>query len=319
MVNNLIKERIYQPSTEELNIWLETNFFLFGLSDQAKQEAVKIKYRSESNNIWIIELHDDLHKIGHASIIKQKMYVNKAPVLIGFMTNVFVYPEYRGQKMLIHLISAAEKTSQNLKLAAIIVIARRQVKDMYHKFGYKGFSIFPEVLLQDSHNQDIQLKHQFFESDLKDTSEAYLATYSGLDGTLVRNDKYWNGIKKAIELGIYNFLKIKDNNGYIYRISKGGVVLETAGDIELLPKLLEKTNERTFKITHNHPFFRFLSKIGGIYSFRPEQKEGHLIKICSNESALSEYLNGLVLTDQFNLTNDMIKMNTLNIIELNEW
>ena len=188
MADNLIKERIFRPSTEELIIWLETNFVLFGLSDPAKQEVVKIKYRSESYNIWIIEIYDNLHKIGHASIIKQKMYLNKVPVLIGFMTNVYVYPEYRGKKMLVHLISAVEKTSQDLQLAAIIVIARRQVKDMYYKFGYKGFGIFPEVVLQHSHNQNIDLKYQFCEFSLMDARQAYLATYSSLDGTVVRND-----------------------------------------------------------------------------------------------------------------------------------
>jgi hypothetical protein len=319
MADKLIEERIYQPSTEEISIWLETNFLLFGLSDPAKQEVVKIKYRSESYNIWIIELHDNLHKIGHASVIKQEMYLNKAPVLIGFMTNIYIYPEYRGRKMLVHLISAVEKTSQDLKLAAIIVIARRQVKDMYYKFGYKGFGIFPELVLQHSYNQNIELKKQLFEFNLMATRQAYLATYSSLDGTVVRNDKYWNGIKKAIELGIYNFLEIKENNSYIYRISKDGTVLEVAGDIELLPKLLEKTKERTFKIIHDHPFFDFLLTIGGIYSFRPEQKEGHLIKIFSNERVLSNYLNGLVLDDQFNHTNNITKKNALNIIELNEW
>ena len=319
MAGNLFKERIYQPTTEELDVWLETNFFLFGLSDPTKQAVVKMKYRSELHNISIVELYDNLKKIGHASIIKQEMYLNKNLVSIGFMTSVYVYPEYRGRKLLIHLISAIEKTSQNLQLAAIIVIARRQVKDMYYKFGYEGFSIFPEIVLQHSYNHGIELENQLSEFNLNDINKAYLATYSSLDGTLMRNDKYWNSIKKAIEVGIYSFLKVEEDNRYIYQISRDGTVLEAAGDIELLQNMLKKTNNITFKITHNHPFFNFLSKNGGVYSFRPEKKEGHLIKTVNKESVLSGYLDSLALDNQFISSNDIIKRNTLNIIELNEW
>jgi len=315
----LIKERIYQPTAGELNIWLENNFSLFGISDPSKQEVVKMKYRSESNNIWTIELYDNLHKIGHASLIKQKMYLNNSLILIGFMTSVYVYPEYRGQKMLIRLISAVEKTSQNLQLAGIIVIARRQVKDMYYKFGYKGFGIFPEIILPKPYNQSIESGNQCSDFNLMDAIQAYIFTYKCLDGTIVRNEEYWNGIKKAIELEIYNFLGVKENDRYIYRISKDGKVLEAAGNLELLPKLLGKTRERSFKITHDHPFFGFLSTIGGVYKVRPEPKEGHLIKILSKENVLLNYLNRLVLDDQFNPTNDKTKKKTLNIIELNEW
>jgi hypothetical protein len=319
LADNLIKERIYKPTADELNIWLENNFSLFGISDPAKQEVLKMKYRSESNNIWTVELYDNLNKIGHASLIKQKMYLNNSLILIGFMTNVYVYPEYRGQKMLVQLISAVEKTSQSLKLAGIIVISRRQVKDMYYKFGYKGFGIFPEIILHQSYNQRIESTYQFSDFDLMDTMQAYISTYKCLDGTMVRNEECWNGIKKAIELKIYNFLGVKENNSYIYQISKEGKVLEVAGNLELLPKLLEKTRERSFRITHDHPFFDFLSIIGGMYRVRPEPKEGHLIKILSKESVLLNYLNRLVLDDQFNLINDKTKKKTLNILELNEW
>ena len=306
--------KVSQVRKQNIDDWLNLNFSLFELTDLRIQNMVRLKYDSALNEIQIIELVNSGEKIGHVALIKQKMYIRSEIYEVAFLTSVYIFPKYRGNGYLSPLLAKAEEIASIDNCVASIIIARKAVRDMYSKQGYFGFSVFPSVYLSKNiikHRHAPPIPVNINEINLKD---AYLTSYSALPGTIVRNELYWKSIKYSIECGLFGM--VNHNSKESYMITKESTVIEIAGNTNSVINLVERSPINVYITPKNHPIFDYLMQLGGEYRYRPEPKEGHLLKIVNTNSEGSTHLLSLIINDM-NLKN--IDFNYMNILELNQW
>lgn len=306
--------KIRKACKQNIDDWLNLNFSLFEITDLLIQNMVRLKYYSVLNEIQFVEIFDSQEKIGHVALIKQKMYIRSEIYEVAFLTSFYIFPKYRGNGYLPLLLAKAEELASIENCLASIIIARKAVRDMYSKQGYFGFGVFPSVYLSKKitkHDHATHIPENISEINL---NKAYLASYSTLTGTIVRNELYWKSIKYALECGLFGI--ISDNSTDSYMIIKNSIAIEVAGDTDSVINLIERSPINMYITPKDHPIFEYLMQSGGEYQYRPEPKEGHLLKIMNKNSEGSNYLLSLVIND-LNLSD--INFNYMNILELNQW
>ena len=287
--------KVSQVRKQNIDDWLNLNFSLFELTDLRIQNMVRLKYDSALNEIQIIELVNSGEKIGHVALIKQKMYIRSEIYEVAFLTSVYIFPKYRGNGYLSPLLAKAEEIASIDNCVASIIIARKAVRDMYSKQGYFGFSVFPSVYLSKNiikHRHAPPIPVNINEINLND---AYLTSYSALPGTIVRNELYWKIIKYSIECGLFGM--VNHNSKESYMITKESTVIEIAGNTNSVINLVERSPINVYITPKNHPIFDYLMQLGGEYRYRPEPKEGHLLKIVNTNSEGSTHLLSLIIND----------------------
>jgi hypothetical protein len=306
--------KVINASRTDLDEWLNINFILFNSVDTYFQNMVRKKYYSALGSIKFIELYDSGEKIGHIALIKQKMLIHSQIFEVAFLTSVYIFPRFRRKGHVAALLSTAEKIAIEENCTASIIIARRAVKDMYSKYDYIGFSVFPTVRLGNDQFKNFQISTSEVNLSFKQLNESYLNTYSSISGTLLRNDLYWDSIRYSVENGLYGFLEDKQTNSYI--ITKNATAIEVAGNIDMLTNLINQHSITQLLIPSDHAIFKKLIKLGGEFQFRKEPREGHLIKVLGCDSYAKEVLTSLQHSYSSLKPNDFKYM---NILELNQW
>lgn len=306
--------KIRKACKQNIDDWLNLNFSLFEITDLLIQNMIRLKYYSVLNEIQFVEIFDSQEKIGHVALIKQKMYIRSEIYEVAFLTSFYIFPKYRGNGYLSLLLAKAEELASIENCLASIIIARKAVRDMYSKQGYLGFSVFPSVYLSKKITKHDHATHIPENIDEINLNKAYLATYSTLTGTIVRSELYWKSIKYALKCGLFGI--ISDNSTDSYMIIKNSIAIEVAGNTDSVINLIERSPINMCITPKDHPIFEYLIQSGGEYQYRPEPKEGHLLKIMNKNSEGSNYLLSLVIND-LNLSD--INFNYMNILELNQW
>jgi len=308
------KIEVRQSTNSNIDEWLNINFKLFNLSDIHIQNMVRLKYYSAENAIKYVEMYDSNEKIGHIAYIKQSMYLGSIAREIAFLTSVYIYPKFRNNGYLLPLLTAAEEFAKSEQNVASIIVARRAVKDMYSKYGYFGFSVFPSVSLNQHLLKNRNLSTPVLALSSKQLDEIYIQTYLNINGTLRRNLLYWESIAYGIKHRLIGLFKDISTESYI--LTKNSTAIEIAGNTENLMELIHDCDVKRFLISRDHPSFKMLMNLGGEYSHRPEPKEGHLCKVLHKNSEFGKLLLSFELAD-YNLKDMNFK--PLNLLELNQW
>ena len=316
----LVKKTV-QIDGNNLKNFLDRSFSEFNISERGTQESVFAKYSTELANKSLtgLELFEGKSLVASATTVYHHFYSNCGLLKLSFLTQVVVQEKFRGQGYLGILIDFAKEVDEVNSSLASIVIARRKVGDLYAKFGYTGFGVFPNV------NFD---RRQVTEPVALDTSQewelmasAYINSYQNLPGSIYRSVKYWNYLDSEISKGRYDLGVIKVGNELGYFIYLNGECFELAAtNLALFPDLVAKSLSRgvhTFKIGSNHPAFESIQSAGGVYSVRPEPREGHMLKPYAGGEFLSDYLE--INARKFKSELSIKEMFSIDINLLNQW
>jgi len=278
------------------------------------QDIALVKYFSvPTNKIWTINVLVGDERAAFANIIEQEMYIGNKILKVNYLTFVYVYPKHRGKKIVSYIIDEVERVSLEHNHSASFVIARKAVKDLYYKFGYHGFGVFPEIKLN-TKSMLFKNKHNSI-TELGEIASAYKATYSKIAGSLVRNGQYWDSIKFYADQGLINIMTLALDKYFAYLIIKDSVLIEAAGDLNTMTDLVNKLAIKNFKILKSHPLGNYIISNGGNYYLRPEIKEGHLLKPFNNsKNIFDEYL--IKPNEPSTISN---KKMVMDINLLNEW
>lgn len=304
-----------------LEIILQRSFDEFNVVDQSSQDSIYQKYSLEldENKLISLELIENGNLVASAVSCYQYFYSGCGPKKLSFLTQVIVQEKYRGRGHLKKLMEFAQDVDErNLSLGSI-VIARRKVSNLYSRYGYLGFGVFPQVLIEDNHAKEFYVRNTSV--DWKKISVAYQETYQDIPGSVYRKKKYWNYIKNEVDKGRYGLGCIQSGKDLAYIVYLGSECIEIAStNSALFPDLFQISlshGVRSFKIGSNHPFFTVIVSAGGRYTVRPEPKEGHMLK---------PYLGGEIFRKEIDFhmgrslgaTHDEEKY-SIDINVLNEW
>lgn len=299
---------------------LERSFIEFNVHDSDTQESIYSKYATELGNKGLIslELFEGKNLVASAITTYHLFYSNPLPIKLSFLTQVIVQEKFRGQGYLKKLIYLAKKKDEANSSLASIVIARRKVGNLYSKFGYRGFGVFPKVSFEKIQVSEFTALRQ--PQEWKLIARAYANSYQNIPGSILRTDKYWRYLSSEINKGKYSLGVIKTGNDLGYFIYSNGECFELAStNLVLFNDLVKNSLGRgihSFKISSNHPAFQALISSGGVYSIRPEPTEGHMLRLYKNSGFLGDYLlenPPKILEDRCN------KKLLMDINLLNEW
>jgi len=300
---------------------LEKSFSEFNVFEPSAQESLYSKYSTElaNKNLMGLELFEGKDLIASAITVYNLFYSNCGPLKLSFLTQVIVQEKFRGQGYLGTLIDLAKEVDETNSSLASIVIARRKVGDLYTKFGYTGFGVFPKVSFEKRQITEVVVPDTSHEWEL--IASAYINSYQNLPGSTYRSAKFWNFLDSEIRIGKYDFGVIKVGNELGYIIYSNGECFELAAtNLALFRDLVAKSLSigiHTFKIGSNHPAFESVLSAGGLYSVRPELREGHMLKPYAGGEFVGDYLEAN--TRKFERKLSIKERFSIDISLLNEW
>lgn len=300
---------------------LTRSFNEFNVKDPEIQRSILQKYSTavSQNQAASLEIFKGKKLVASAMTVHRYFYSNCGPLKLSFLTQVIVQEEFRGQGHLEKLVILARDADEKNGSLGSIVIARRKVGNLYEKYGYRGFGVFPTVVVATKQPNEIYMPSTFHDWDLIAT--AYESCYKLLPGSLLRSRKYWQFLKSEIEKGSYLLGTIKSGKEFGYFISKEEKCLELAAtNSEIFRNLISMClvqGIEIFKIGSNHPAFDSLISAGGKYSTRPEFHEGHMVKLYRDGQFIGDYLEGV--RDKFRGEMNPKERFSIDINLLNEW
>jgi len=308
-------------NAQNLKTTLQRSFEEFSVTDQGVQESIYQKYSLElhKNKLISLELVENGNLVASAVTCYQHFYTACGPIKLSFLTQVIVQEEFRGRGYLRKLMELAQDVDErNLSLGSI-VIARRRVSNLYSRYGYLGFGVFPQVAIEKFQERVLETPSTLV--DWNKISIAYQKTYQNIPGSVYRSKDYWNYIKNEVDKGRYGLGYIQSGNDLGYFIYLKGDCVEIAStSTALFPDLLQISfghGLQRFKIGSNHPVFPVMVSAGGGYMVRPEREEGHMLK---------PYLGGEFLCREIDLhmertlrAKDDGEKYSIDINLLNEW
>jgi hypothetical protein len=308
-------------NTRNLKSILHRSFEEFNVTDQAVQKSIYQKYSVDldKNKLLSLELFERGNLVASALSSYQQFYANCGPLKLSFLTQIIVQREYRGLGYLRKIMEIAQEVDERNQSLASIVIARRRVGNLYSRYGYLGFGVFPQIVFETSRVQELQINS--LSVDWGKITNAYEKTYRDIPGSVLRSKAYWRYVRNEVENGIYSLGTFQSGKDFGYVLYSKGICLEIAStNGALFPELLRVSLDHgivNFKIGSNHPFFGLAISEGGVYTVRPEREEGHMLK---------PYLGGEFLRKEIDLHMERIfgsKCNaekySIDINLLNEW
>jgi len=323
----MIESFTHRLKVGELEEVLTKSFTEFKITERADQLSMLSKYATAASksSLWKVELRQKNTLVASAITCSQVFPIERNEVQLSFLTQVIVQPLFRGQGHLKQLIECVGEVDRRIGSSGSIVIARRGVSNLYSKYSYEGFGIFPSVDLQSlsisSINEDMSLQLDVNVEMTNLFATAYESTYWKIPGTTMRNKTDWNHIFRENKSGRLKINFVKNGATFVYSISKENVVIELAAtDHESLNASLSDVIDNgvtKIRIGANHPAFSVAMSKGGIYSVRPEPFEGHMIRRWKTLDTLDRLL-------RFNTagninTNARNNSFSIEISELNQW
>jgi predicted acetyltransferase len=268
--------------SENLKSFLQKSFLEFNVTQPSIQESIFRKYSADldKNKLASLELFEDDNLVASAISSYQEFYSACGPLKLSFLTQVIVQPQYRGHGHFGKLIEFAEEIDEKNSSLASIVIARKKVGKLYSKYGYIGFGVFPNIVFEKHHGEELLLASTSVDWEI--VSAAYEKTYQNILGGIYRSSEYWNYLKMEVENGRYSLgtIRLREELGYFLFSKEECFEIASTSDAlysELIKLSLDQGVQK-FKIGSNHPSYQALMVEGGVYSVRPEREEGHMLK-----------------------------------------
>jgi predicted acetyltransferase len=261
---------------------LQRSFDEFNVTDQDSQQSMYEKYSVGLGEKKLInlELVEDGNLVASALSSYQEFYADCGPLKLSFLTQVIVQQKYRGRGHLRKLMEFAQVVDEKNSSLASIVIARKRVGNLYSRFGYFGFGVFPHISIKGALTRELHIP-----SDAIVWEKVYIAyqsTYKNIPGSIYRSSEHWNHIRNEINRDKYGLVTIESGKELAYLIffeEQCYEIASTSGALysDLLQEAL-RHGIRKFRIGANHPFFPVIFSAGGEYVVRPEREEGHMLK-----------------------------------------
>ena len=249
----------------------------------------RYKFSSSFKRIIHCSLVQYSKEVASCILVQSTLKVGNVKTPFYFLTQVITVKELRGKGLFRYLVGEVEKFASAQNVPILMVIARRSVKDLYWKVGFKGFSHFPEFC---SKNQESALDPTVFElanfGDDEFLEKVYAESSNFNFGRAERTAADWKSIvRNQSREGYQIYIPKKDLfEGYV--VSHENIALEIGiSSKDQLNKSMFETIIKNFKsiqVDDQHPISISLHRDKWTYSERFESREGHLIKIVSSTS-----------------------------------
>lgn len=297
----------------DLPVLLQNYYKNFNIDGLADQDYIYSRYMTlvQEKSLWSVKLVKERDIIGSGVICSRHMYWSNSQLKVNFYSQIFIEPRYRGQGYFKHLMEELDFCDRNLNSNATIVIARREVGDLYWKHGFKGFSKFPIISLPRNKKAEAHSVNCLIDFDR--FREAYTSTYHGIKGYFARNLAFWEATISNLPANRFDLRHFDTNDNFFYVISDHNRVIEIATNNQnTWPEVLDFLSAigvSEYAISVNHPASSFLLFMGGELIVRPEPKEGHMMRL-----NYSDHLS----TKRLDIENAITNMN-IEVPVLDQW
>ena len=305
----------------KLKSFLQRSFLEFNVTDSTTQESIFAKYsidldRHKSTSLEILE---EGKLVASAISCYQEFYADCGPLRLSFLSQVIVQPQYRGFGHLGKLMEFAQEVDEKNSSLASIVIARRKVGNLYSKYGYFGFGVFPSIVVEKTNEREFHT--QSSNPDWELIAIAYENTYRKIPGGIYRSKDYWGYLRNEVIKGRISIGVIHSGNdlGYFIFSNEECFEIATTTNALLSDLMIQSIDQgiRKFRIGSNHPSFPLIVSAGGEYSIRPEWEEGHMMKPYSGAKFLSDQIESYMKKIQQSKYDE--EKFSIDINLLNEW
>ncbi len=294
-----MKIKFTEMNSENYAQLLERSLNEFYPNNQKSGSRFLEKYKLSSSLKQIIHcsLVDNTKEIASCVLVESTLKVGNLKTPIYFMTQVVTVQEFRGKGLFRYLVGEVEKFASGKNIPFLVVIARRSVKDLYWKVGFRGFSHFPEFCLKDRLSL---LDPAVFElaniGDAEFLHRVHTETNAFHYGIVERTVADWETIIRNQSRESYQIYIPKKILFEGYFVAHEDRALEIGISMKnIINENLSETigkNFQTLQVDHQHPVSNLLDKNKWNYSERFESREGHLIKMVSRTSDdVASYVN----------------------------
>ncbi len=264
---------------------LKSSLDTFYSSDKTKSTLFISRYRNTSGykKIHYCSVSNKTELVSSCLLVEGVLMIADVSYPVYFLTQVITAEKYRANGYSRILLERVEQLAASMGRSMIIVIARKSVGDFYSKFGFKGFSHFPEFTRVSSKHTIASKEYRVAtQQDLELLNMIYSKNVKYSHGKLWRNFEDWKQITRLQSKSTYEVFLPVEKNLQCYVIAAGKTIYEVA--TTETSKRIEHFLGNMFndfdkiEICNCSPVAAFLSKSQWKYNERFEPREGHLIK-----------------------------------------
>lgn len=268
---------------DNLNKCLEPSSRVFNSNQELWSKNFIEKYYNflDEKEIVFCTIENENEIISSCILVKSHLNINGINLPAYFLTQVITEEKFRKMGYLPLLLEKVEELSRQKQVKILITIARRAVSDLYWKFGFKGFSHFPEYKLKLTKKLFIKNVYRMANlEDLETLRNIHLNNSSNSNCKVMRSELFWQIVIANQSELTYKVYMPKDKQNANYVILQNGVLIE-ASSWENSQNLFVKVKSLLTQINLDslHPVSKYLVAEEWRYSERFEPKEGHLYKL----------------------------------------
>jgi len=203
---------------DELEKWFDHCMYVFneGIYSREYRQYFVNHY---NNDPWrdldtILVCMDDNKIASTVRIFNRKIYLNSKEVSMGGIGEVSTKSEYRSQGLSTKLLEIAIEKMKNMGINVSILGAAQNKFGYYNRLGWDNIPrCFNASNVKGNNNFKFKIRPINFETDITEIISIYNNYSKKLNGTLVRNEKYYweNWVKNEAK----NFYIVEDNNKII--------------------------------------------------------------------------------------------------------
>lgn len=220
---------------------------------------------SPQNFVLARSIHNEL--IGIIRIVDRKIHLGSAILKCGGISSVSVHPDWRGQGIVREMMNVAHEAMVQRGMDISFLYARRVLDGYYTQFGYYGINRYLDLEIISAIAGEEKLNiAPFRQENMGTISVKYNDAYSGLPGSIVRDEKMW----------VFLISRIKETGGSIRLLECcvgesgemiGYLIISNDKLIEIsvpsvffpyLPILIKKLGLKYISIHPCHPFFKYV-------------------------------------------------------------
>lgn len=235
----------------------------------------------DEKEILFCTIENENEMISSCILVESHLNINGINLPAYFLTQVITEEKFRKMGYSKLLLEKVEELSTQKHVNILITIARRAVTDLYWKFGFKGFSHFPEY--KSKLTKKLLIKNVYRMANLEDLEtlrNIHLNSSSNSNCKVMRSELFWQIVITNQSELTYKVYMPKDKQNANYVILQNGVLIE-ASSWENSQNLFVKIKSLLTQINLDslHPVSKYLVADEWQYSERFEPKEGHLYKL----------------------------------------
>lgn len=241
-------------------------------------------------------IHNEL--IGIIRIVDRKIHLGSAILKCGGISSVSVHPDWRGQGVVDEMMNVAHEAMVQRGMDISFLYARQVLDGYYTQFGYYGINRYLDLEIISAITGEEKLKVVPFRlENIGAISAKYDDTYSGLSGSIVRNEKMWVFlISKMKETGRNTRLlecRVDESGEMIgYLVVFDDRLIEISIPpifFPYLPTLIKKLGLKYISIHPCHPFLKYVrTTFSTIQHERFSLDGGYMGRILNSSSLLSK-------------------------------